>query len=306
MQKTTSLVDQFGNPLQTGAQLVVAVQDANGNIDQSSVQPLNGWNTGPRSGSLVARAHGYELLDILTNELGLVDIDDAGLLRFSVIMTLDPHVAAMRVLGRIAEAIIVRECNSDDFSNRRWGMIARKGNRPHRALDEFKAIGTGLGSTQRIYASKYNPTNPHRDVIWIHKDNAAHELLQIVHGSNAGVSAGLQVKVSHDGFKYLYRSDVATRRYEVPLVYFDLGNDFQKLANQIYAERLDVAIGTDFVRGHSISPECHDLLVSYYWLVLELVAGRMSLDHLVKDDLLFDAFKKDVQEQNLGKSIIVV
>ncbi len=116
----------------------------------------------------------------------------------------------------------------------------------------------------------------------------------------------MAVKVSHDGFKYIYRSDVATRRYEVPLVYFDLGNDFQKLANQIYSERLDVAIGTDFVRGHSISPECHDLLVSYYWLVLDLVAGRMSLDHLVKDDLLFDAFKKDVQEQNLGKSIIVL
>lgn len=306
MQKTTSLVDQFGNPLCSGLQLVVAVQDSNGNIDQSSVQPLNGWNTGPRNGSLVARAHGYELLNILTEELGLVAIDDAGLLRFNVVMTLDPHVAVMRVLGRIAEAVVVRACNADDVANRRWGMIARKGNRPHRALDDFKAIGTGLNSTQRSYANKYNPTNPQRDVIWIHKDNAAHELLQIVHGSNAGVSAGLQVKVSHDGYKYLYKSDVATRRYEVPLVYFDLGNDFQKLANQIYAEGLDVVIGTDFVRGHSISPECHDLLVSYYWLVLDLVTGKMSLDFLVKDELLFDAFKKDVQEQSFGKSIIVV
>lgn len=184
-------------------------------------------------------------------------------------------------------------------------MIARKGNIPHRALDDFKAIGTGLNSTQRAYANKYNPTNPQRDVIWIHKENAVHELLQIARGSNAGVSAGLQVKVSHDGFKYLYKSDVATRRYEVPLIYFDLSNDFHKLANEIYSERLDVIIGIDFVRGHSVSPECHDLLVSYYWLVLELVTGKMTLDNLVQDELLFDAFKKEVQEQNLGKRIIV-
>lgn len=306
MQKTTSLVDQFGNPLHSGVQLVIAAQDANGNIDQSSVQLLSDWNTGPRHSNLVAHAHGYELLEILTNELGLVDVDEEGLLKLGVVVTPDPHVAVMRVLGKIAEAVIVQECNKDIFANRRWGMIARKGSRPYRSLDDFKAIGTGLNSTQRSYPSKFNPTNPQRDVIWIHKDCATHELLQIVRGSNSGVSAGLQVKVSNDGFRYLYKSDVATRRYEVPLVYFDLGNDFQKLANQIYAERLDVVIGTDFVRGHSISPECHDLLMSYYWLVLDLVTGKMLLDDLVRNELLFDAFKKDVQEQSLGKSIIVV
>jgi hypothetical protein len=303
MQKTT-LIDRFGNPFTSQTQLVVVAKLPNGSYAEE--QDLSSWQNGQRNTNLVAHAHGYDLLDILTNELGLVDVDSSGLLQLRVLVTADPHVSVMRVLGKIAEAVIVQECNRSISSNRKWGMVARKGRRPHQALDDFKAIGTGLNSTNRHYPQKYNATNPQRDIICIHKENTTQELLQLVRGNNSGISAGIQVKVSHDGLTYLYQSDIVTRRYEVPLVYFDLGNDFHNLANRIYAAKLDVAIGTDFVRGHTISPEIHELLVSYYWLVYDLVAGKMTIDQLVKDELLFDAFKKDVQEQQLHKQIIVL
>ena len=113
------------------------------------------------------------------------------------------------------------------------------------------------------------------------------------------------LKVSLDGFKYIYRSDVAKGKYEVPLVYFDLSNDYYKLTNAIYREEPDVKIGVDILRGKDLDPECHDLLVSYYYLILDLVNGKMTMDQMIKDELLFDSFKKEVQEQQ-GKKVIVI
>ncbi|MEX3954152.1 hypothetical protein AB4Y40_41600 [Paraburkholderia sp. EG287B] len=305
MQKTT-IVDQYGAPLSDAPQLVVAYKSGDGTIDTSSVQPLSEWNRGPRNLDLVTQAHGYALLNILTYELGMVDVDPEGLLRHKIVATLDPHVATMRVLGKIAEAVVVQECNESILANRKWGMVARRGNALHWTLDQFQAIGTGLASTQRDHPTKYNPTDTQRDVLWVRKSNAKHELLEVVRGGNSGNIAGLQIKVSQDGFKYIYRSDVARGKYEVPLVYFDLSNDYYRLANAIYNEERDVRIGVDLVRGRDISPECHDLLESYYWVVLNLVSGKLSLNNLIKDELLFDAFKKDVQEQNLSKKIVVL
>lgn len=303
MQKTT-LVDRFGNPLRPQAQLMVVAKLSDGSYRDE--QELSSWQRGQRNPSLIAHAHGYDLLDILTNELGLVDVDSEGLLRFRVVVTPDPHISVMRVLGKIAEAVIVQECNRNIYANRKWGMVARRGRRPHQTLDHFKAIGTGLDSTRKFYPQKHNPGDPQRDIIWIHKENTTQELLQLVRGSNSGLSAGIQVKVSHDGVNYLYQTDIVGRRYEVPLVYFDLSNDFNVIANKIYAANLGVEIGSDFVRGGDISPEIHDLLVSYYWLVSDLIAGKMTIDQLVRDELLFDAFKKDVQEHRLNKQIIVL
>lgn len=303
MQKTT-LIDRFGNPLTPQTQLVVVAKLPDGSYTEE--QDLFSWQKGQRNTNLVAHAHGHDLLDILTNELGLVDVDSTGLLKFRVVVTADHHLSTMRVLGKIAEAVIIQECNRDIIANRKWGMVARKGRRPHQALDDFKAIGTGLNSTRRQHPQKYNATNPQRDIIWIHRKNTTQELLQLVRGNNSGLSAGIQVKVSHDGLTYIYKSDIASRRYEVPLVYFDMGNDFYNLANKIYENRIDVIIDTDFVRGHTISPEIHELLVSYYWLVHDLVAGKMTVDQLIRDELLFDAFKKDVQEQQFYKQIIVL
>ena len=304
MQKTT-IVNSFGFPIFNQPQLIVATMDSCGRVDTSSIQPLCDWNNGIRNSEIVAKVHGYELVDILANELGMVDVDETGYLKSKIFITQDPHISVMRLLGKVAEALIVNKCTDDINKNRIWGMHARKGKRPHKSIDQFRAVGTGLNSTQRLFPTKYDPTDPQRDIIWINKENPKEELLQLTLSNNSAIPAGVQVKVSRDGFKYIYRTDVARGKYEVPLVYFDLSNDYYKLTNAIYQEMNQVEIGVDIVRGRDIDIECHEMLVSYYYLVLELVTGKMTMDQLINNDILFESFKKEVQEQ-CGKKVITV
>jgi hypothetical protein len=306
MQKKTTLVDQYGNALLGKVELVVAVRDANGVINASTAQPLTEWNQGPRSVELVTQAHGYNLLEILTQELGLVDVDEAGLLTHRIVSTLDPHVATMRVLGKIAEALIVKECDENIFANRKWGMYARGGQRPSHGLDHFKAVGTGLNSTKRMYPTKYSAGNTQRDILWIHKQALITELKHMAYGgTNHCMSAGLQVKVSTNGMHYVL-PDLKVGRYETALVYFDLANDFDRVANAIRSRQPDVQVGSDLVHGRHVSPEVHERLQSYYPVVLALVQGNLRPDQIITDPLLFEAFKKDVQEQNFGSDIVTL
>lgn len=304
MQKTT-IVDQFGAPIFRKPQLIIASLNQDGSIDTTNLQPLDQWIFGQRSSNLVAHAHGYDLMSILTKELGLIDVNEEGFLYAKIIITPDPNVSVMRLLGKIAEAMVIEECLNNIEANRRWGMYARKGRRPHRSLDNFRAIGTGLNSTQRLYPTKYNASDPQRDVIWVNKGNEKEELLQITNNTNCANSAGIQLKVSMDGFKYIYRRDIARGKYEVPLVYFDLSNDYYRLTNAIYSEEVDVEIGADIIRGRDISISIHELLLSYYSVIYDLVTGKMTIDQIIRDKLLFDAFKKEVQEQS-GKKIISI
>lgn len=295
------------NILNNYSRLVIATLDDNGNINPDIYQPLNTWNQGVRNTELIAPMYGNSLIDILDKEFGLIDVDSKGLLKHKILHlnTYDLHITVMRLLGKIAEAVIVDECNKNIFANRKWGRVARRGRRVHKSLDSFKAIGTGLKSTQNNHSTKYNPADTQRDIIWINKENEKNELLQIGSNPNSAISAGLQIKVSHDGFKYIYRSDIARGKYEVPLIYFDLSNDYIKLTNAIYKEELDIEIGYDIVRGYDISSEIHDLLISYYWLIYELIDGKLNINQLVNNKLLMDVLLKERQEEN-GKKIIVI
>ena len=44
----------------------------------------------------------------------------------------------------------------------------------------------------------------------------------------AGIEAGLQVKVSLYGIGYMV-DDLTSNRYEVPMVYFPINNDFERV-----------------------------------------------------------------------------
>lgn len=288
--------------------LVVAKMLPDGRIDHSAIQPLDQWQRGPRDIELMRHGYGHELLEVLTEELGLVSVDDMGLLRSKIIIVRDEEDVrnkVMQLLGKIAEALVVRSCNSDVYANRRWGQIGRRGRNVHHSLDQYVAIGTGLETTRRGYLHKYQPNDTQRDVIWVHRRFMRRELQTLINGRAAGYSAGLQLKVSMNGFQYIYRSDIRRAKYEVPLVYFDLCNDYYQLANAIYREDRDVVLGTDLVRGKDIDPAIHDQLCSYWWLVERLVRGYMTIDQLVKDDLLLDAHKKELFESS-GSTIITL
>lgn len=107
------------------------------------------------------------------------------------------------------------------------------------------------------------------------------------------------------GFQYIYRTDIRRAKYEVPLVYFDLCNDYYQLANAIYKEDRELVVGVDLVRGKDVDPALHDRLCSYWWLVDRLVRGYMTVDELVNDELLSDAYKKDLLEE-MGSKIISI
>lgn len=290
------------------SRLVVAKMLSNGCIDPSSIQSLVQWQRGPRSFDLMRHGYGDELLGILTEELGLVSVNEDGLLRSKVIIvTSEEEVrgAIMRILGKIAEALIVRNCHTDIYANRRWGQIARRGTVPHHTLDQYLAVGTGLETTRLNHYQKYRPNDPQRDVIWIHGRTMRRELQTLVGGRPAGYSAGLQMKVSMNGFQYIYRTDIRRAKYEVPLVYFDLCNDYYQLANAIYREDRELQVGVDLVRGKDVDPALHDRLCSYWWLVERLVRGQMTIDHLCANESLFDAYKKELLE-DMGSQIITI
>lgn len=280
----------------------------NGCIDPSSIQPLVQWQRGPRSFDLMRHGYGDELLGILTEELGLVSVNEDGLLRSKIIIvTSEEEVrgAIMRILGKIAEALIVRNCHTDIYANRRWGQIARRGTVPHHTLDQYLAVGTGLETTRLNHYQKYRPNDPQRDVIWINCRTMKRELQTLVGGRPAGYSAGLQLKVSMNGFQYIYRTDIRRAKYEVPLLYFDLCNDYYQLANAIYREDRELVVGVDLVRGKDVDPALHDRLCSYWLLVERLVRGQMTIDQLCADESLFDAYKKELLE-NGGSQIITI
>ena len=187
--------------------LIITTMDSNGMIN-NNYQLYNEWNNGKRDSNLIAPIYGDSLIDILNNELGLVDVDNEGVLRHKILYldSHDLHITVMRLLGKVAEAVIVDECNKNILANQKWGKVARRGRRTNKSLDSFKAVGTGLKSTQKLYSTKYNPADTQRDIIWINKENEKQELLQIGSNSNNGIIAGIQLKVSHNGLTYIYPS----------------------------------------------------------------------------------------------------
>jgi hypothetical protein len=302
---TPEFLGPNGLPMRNSERLVVATIDADGVINTEHAQLLTAWNHGKRNAALIARAHGWDLMEILTRELGLVRIDIDGRLNLNFVRTVDPHVGAMRLLGKIAEALIVRRCNTDVNLNRAWGTLAWKRKSLPDRLDNYVAVGTGLETTKTLYPTKYLPGDTQRDIIWIERENPHLVLMQHVKArKTSGIQAGLQIKVSRDGMTYL-KSDILEARYEVPLVYFDLNSDYDRVANAIYKSNQDAIIGVDFCRGHSVDPECHELLRSYYHLCFDMSLGTTKIDDIFNDDLLFDSFTREVIERS-GAPILVV
>lgn len=157
---------------------LVIVKMVDGRIDHSSIQPLEQWQRGPRNFELMRHGYGHQLLGILTEDLGLVSVDEDGLLRSRIIIVNseeDVRGAVMRILGKIAEAQIVRSCHADVYANRRWGQIARRGMVPHHTLDRYLAVGTGLETTRLNHFQKYRPNDPQRDIVWVHCSNMRRE-----------------------------------------------------------------------------------------------------------------------------------
>ncbi len=252
-------------------ELVVAVEDGNGRI--LFKQPYIDYVQGNRNIEITSVTSGRKLFDILVDELGYIRYEDNKFV-LKYVIEHDINRSAMRLLGKIAEAIIVRDCREYEDVNINWFSIARRKRAKRSTAANYIALGTGLLYTKNEYSTFYSPSDPQRDIIWVNPETKVTSIMPLDRITEATV-AGLQVKVSADGFSYVY-SDLLNRRYEVPLVYFDLNNDYDEIAQRIYKERHDVIIGEDFINAKAVNREEYEELIDYMELVRRLLAGKIS------------------------------
>lgn len=272
-------------------QVAVVVLRADGSV--RLMQPYSDYCYGESSLDILKVARGDQLLDLLTTDLAAVQIDDYNQLKISYCFADEPErrTGEVRILlGRLAEALIVKQCNQDAEMNRKWAKLAYRyevGGVPN--VDEYCAVGTGLVSTKNRFPTKYNPFDTQRDVIWVNKFDVLKELRRNTSSaSGGGYLAGLQIKVSKN-INYLHR-ELTKRFYEVPVVYFDLNRDFEKLSERLrrnpeaFGGRQSWKIGVSLICGRSVSQEIHDTLEEFYQLLNAVLEGKLSLSELVRED----------------------
>ena len=267
--------------------LIVGLVDGNGNLLSS--QPYMEYQYGHRSTEIIVPIRGTRLVEILQDELSNISYENNRLILKQIFVS-NVNITAMSLLGKIAEAVLVRRCQEDENLNRQLFQIARRKGAIRRTSQRFKAIGTGLKSTQRYYPQRYNPSDTQRDIIWVDENG----IPALMAGSSAmsGIEAGLQVKVSLYGIGYMV-NDLVTNRYEVPMVYFPVQNDFEKVVDKLIRDKnayvLDhntgeyrgVIIGDDLVDIRAYDYDAFEEVKDYYPIIVDLLNGKIEITDLI-------------------------
>jgi hypothetical protein len=282
---------------------------------------------------------GRDLLKLL-QDIGAVVFDANNRLVLSTFFTNNQKTGALsRILGYVAEGIVVRECNDNLTKNKTWANYARKLKEDSNPViqwlktifyepflenpDNYIAIGTGFATTKTEYSHIYNPISD-RDICWVNKYDDAKQLLT-VKGIQLSkqLLAGLQLKVSL-GTDGNYVTNYFKKKpffLLYPVVYFDLGNDFYKVRNnlmslgssQVKPKTLfsnDVDYGNYscgdivemmLIRGKDVDPSLHEELLFYKHLLNKILSGKHSLSDLGNDSVLMSLIMEYVGN-NLSSS----
>lgn len=220
--------------------------------------------------NLQMATYGGSLLDLLMAE-SYISPD----LTLTVINTGNPHADVTRLLGSIAEYLVVDLCNSNPEVNRRLGMYARFGRKMSRTLDDYVAVATGSMRTKNLYPHYYNPSDTQRDIIWVEKDNPEHQLMCLGYKNGAsGKPAGLQVKASHNGLQYVVPTILD---YHYPVLYFDMSNDWV-LVKQAVEERFATA---RLINPDELHHELKQTLFAYFHILVAYFRGEISIERLI-------------------------
>lgn len=287
--------------------LVIAVQNNNGFL--VPIQELDQFLYGDRDLRILCLLHGQELFDILYDDHGLIRYEDN---KFALrkIIELDINRTVMSIVGKVGESVLVRRCAQYANLNLLWMRIA-SGRQVQRATAiRYRAVGTGFKSTERNYPKAYNPNDTQRDIIWLDEQGFRYQM----NGSTAtgGIDAGLQVKVSLNGMRYVYR-DVLDAVYEVPVVYFDLNNDYGLVYRRVQQElnsrgEMSRNLQDWFISGRDIDPDAYDEIEYYTDMVRALVNGRLRIDDLINRAERFPSFGSAVMAgamENVSSQIIL-
>lgn len=206
-----------------------------------------------------------QLADILVDEIGTIRFDENGAALAEIIDGKNPRSTAMKILGKVAEAVVVRNCANDPVKNKKWLDKARRGISRSDVASKFRAIGTGLHSTKRDYPHKYSPSDPQRDIIWV---DSRGRVANVIGSSNvSSIQAGLQIKVSGNGVNYVQRAMVRGQ-YEVPVVYFPINDDFDQIAANLRkkadtGELEPIEIGVDLINARDVDSDSYDRVYDY-------------------------------------------
>lgn len=276
-------------------QVEIVVWDGNGNIKVS--QSFQEFMNGKKNIEILNYYTGRKLFDILFDDLGVIRYED-NVFTLKRIFQLNPERTTMSLLGKIAEAVIVRRCNEDEEINKKWLSIARRKPAKSKTAERFYAVGTGLIATKNKYSTIYNPADTQRDIVWVDDEG----MLAMQKSSyTAGKYAGLQIKVSRNGMGYFFQ-DLCNLRYEVPVVYFDIAHDYDAVARElILSSRKElestIVMEENFVRASAIDYRGYEEVCFYEELVMALVTGKIT----IKDLLM----SKQVYENNTLRNAIL-
>ena len=216
----------------------------------------------------------------------------------------------MSIMGKVGESVLVRRCTQYANLNLLWMRIASGRQVKRATATRYRAVGTGFKSTERDYPKAYNPNDTQRDIIWLDEQGFRYQM----NGSTAtgGIDAGLQVKVSMNGMRYVY-NDVLDSVYEVPLVYFDLNDDYGLVYRRVQQElnsrgEMSRNLQDWFISGRDIDPDAYDEIEYYTDMVRALVNGRLRVDDLINRAERFPSFGSAVMAgamENVSSQIIL-
>lgn len=247
----------------------VIVEDDSGEVRH--VQSLADFLQKPSLQVQIA-TYGKTLLDTLVEESYISEN-----LVLRQVLTGNAHADATRLIGSIAESLVVDYCSKDTYVNQTLAMYARSGLRQTQSLNNYVAVATGSMRTKRSYSQHYNPSDTQRDIIWVDKNNTENQLLCINKKNNLSAKpAGLQIKASHDGVNYVLPT---IEDYHYPVLYFDLNDDWG-VVNKAVMQKFP---GSILINPDEIQREIKHILKGFFDIVISIINGTMTVHQLIKE-----------------------
>ncbi len=105
-------------------------------------QPYAEFIYGKKNLEILNYYTGQKLFDILHDDLGKIRFEDNKFVLKSIYL-MSPLQTTMNLLGKIAEAVIVRRCVENEDINKKWLSVARRKKLKQKLLKDLWQLGRG-------------------------------------------------------------------------------------------------------------------------------------------------------------------
>ena len=251
---------------------------------------------------------GQSLLMFLNDELNAIRFENENVI-FSLLLLPSKETAlqmCMRLMGKIAEAAFVQRCVDSREANQKWLEIAGV-KVCLKNVDLYIPIGTGLSKTKKDYYKYYYPNHPQLDIMWIDK-STGNAVLKDYHVSPipSGDFVGLQIKTRTNASSVY--DDLKDGKYYVPIVYFDLSNDYTALVDKI-EKKLNVSDGIEIISSKSVDEILYNQVAEMAYVLLNIIDGNVNPNILLNEKKLLEFInvgaKKEILDYNGFDSIFI-